>query len=546
MKKILSILVLVVSLVWLSSVAFAEDDTEDQEVPNDVENVTATASGNSITVSWDEALDNVATTGYGIGYGSTTVTASSPNFDLNTDVANVTEHTFTDLDSDTTYFFGLYAYDAAGNESVSWSNIAEATTEAESTDDESTDDESTDDDTEVDDTEVDTEAPQVVSVEALNKEEVEIVFSEEVVLADEDPQDAFSIENQSDFTMLDVNEAIMDEDDEDNKTVILSTATQEANVEYKITVGIDLKDLAGNPIVSGTSDTGSFTGTDTEKDAEVEVSGDGPQLVKIETVNDKNIIVSFDKTIVLDVNPEDNFVITADDDETVVLNVVAVQLVPGIDGVTDAAAIVETDSQDDITYLLTIVDIADENGNLSGSDGSSLTFDGIKKPASAEPTTAETTTPETTTAEATNGDASTEEITNGETEEPEEDTEAPLDVTNLTAKAVFEAQKYVVELNWDNPEDNAGDTVKQILYMSVNDEDGYDKKADIDADNDNYDYKGLEPGEYYFKLTQEDAAGNESEGTTIKVVLSETGPGVVALVLASVGLGRVVGRKKRK
>ena len=44
-------------------------------------------------------------------------------------------------------------------------------------------------------------------------------FSEEIVLPSEDAQDAFSIENQSDLTMLTVNSAKMDEDDNENKTV---------------------------------------------------------------------------------------------------------------------------------------------------------------------------------------------------------------------------------------------------------------------------------------------------------------------------------------
>ena len=74
----------------------------------------------------------------------------------------------------------------------------------------------------------------------------------------------------------------------------------------------------------------------------------------------------------------------------------------------------------------------------------------------------------------------------------------------------------------------------------------YEKTTELDADVDNYEAEELELGEYYFKLTQEDEAGNESEGSIVKVVLSETGPGLIGLVLASVGLGRVVGRKKRK
>ena len=49
-----------------------------------------------------------------------------------------------------------------------------------------------------------------------------------------------------------------------------------------------------------------------------------------------------------------------------------------------------------------------------------------------------------------------------------------------------------------------------------------------------------------FNLTQVDEAGNESEGVIKKVILSDTGPGIVGLVLVSLGLGRLYSRRKNR
>ena len=47
------------------------------------------------------------------------------------------------------------------------------------------------------------------------------------------------------------------------------------------------------------------------------------------------------------------------------------------------------------------------------------------------------------------------------------------------------------------------------------------------------------------KIRSKDEAGNESTGTIAKVILSETGPGVIGLVLVSLGLGHLVSRRKK-
>ncbi|MBI4975260.1 hypothetical protein HZC20_01150 [Candidatus Peregrinibacteria bacterium] len=55
----------------------------------------------------------------------------------------------------------------------------------------------------------------------------------------------------------------------------------------------------------------------------------------------------------------------------------------------------------------------------------------------------------------------------------------------------------------------------------------------------------MEPGEYWFKVTEKDVAGNESKGSVVKVKLAGTGPELIGLFALSLGLGRVFTRRKK-
>ncbi len=108
---------------------------------------------------------------------------------------------------------------------------------------------------------------------------------------------------------------------------------------------------------------------------------------------------------------------------------------------------------------------------------------------------------------------------------------------------MMEAEKYVVKLTWEKVQAANADAVKQTVYMSP-DGSEYAKKADLDAEATEYEVKNLEAGDYWFKLTQTDAAGNESNGKIVKVVLAETGPEMAGLLLLSIGVGRLFKKKK--
>ena len=56
----------------------------------------------------------------------------------------------------------------------------------------------------------------------------------------------------------------------------------------------------------------------------------------------------------------------------------------------------------------------------------------------------------------------------------------------------------------------------------------------------------LEEGEdYWFKLTQSDNEGGETDGILVKVNLSQTGPGVAGLLLVSLGLGHWASKRRK-
>jgi cysteine-rich repeat protein len=79
------------------------------------------------------------------------------------------------------------------------------------------------------------------------------------------PEAAFTIEEQiNPANILEIMTAEMDEEDETGATVLLGTAEQTLNVNYIVTAGVAITDLADNPIISGNADSGLFTGTDIE------------------------------------------------------------------------------------------------------------------------------------------------------------------------------------------------------------------------------------------------------------------------------------------
>ncbi|MCX6734588.1 MAG: fibronectin type III domain-containing protein [Candidatus Peregrinibacteria bacterium] len=491
MKKIASLFLVTTLLSMSTFTAFAADKAN----PSIVTNVKVTALDGGAKVTWDKATDDVGVTGYQVHYGLKPALKQGEDYDKLIDVKNVLEYTVTGLTNGTKYYFSVTAYDAAGNESMAWSTPSDASaTPAKAGGSAAASD---------------TVAPKVASAEAMNNQEVQVVFSEAIVLPKTSPQDAFDIEDQDKFEPLLVTGAKIVGQDEAGTTVMLSTSKQKANTQYKLTVGIDVKDKAGNPIVSGTSDTGLFKGSATDKPAETAVDTTSPSVVKVESVDNTHFIVNFDKGIVLSIDPSENFTITVDGNDTKKLDVLGVKLGTNSTGVEDASAVITTSPQDLVKYNVKVVDVKDAAGNKIAADKSTGSFQGM-----------------------------TATVNNGP------DLIPPKDVANFISDKVLIGKQYTVTLNWTIPAENT-DTKEQLIYKSTDKGAKYDKEASLTPDKTSYKLEKMDPGEYWFKITEKDAAGNESQGVITKIVLPKTGPEMIGLVAFSLFAGRMVTRKKK-
>lgn len=514
MKKLfLKVSTLILVLLLGSTTVFAQEN----ENPSDVENLQGTAMNGAARLTWDPATDDKGVSGYVIHYGLTTVSEPGDSYDLNVDVGDVLEYTVTDLENGTPYYFSVVAYDEEGDESLRWATEVSVTPN---------------ENAEGGDPDVD--APQVVEATALNTEEVQIEFSEAVVLPAENPQDAFTLENQETFETLNVLDVKMDEEDESEKTIILTTDPQTADVEYQLTAGIDITDKAGNPIISGTSDTALFMGSGEPKPAE---DTDGPVLVTVETMDNTHVILNFNEAIVLSIDPSENFNIALKSDPTQTLDILGVELGVNTEGIDDASAVITTSPQTEETYVLTVTGVADEAGNVINLEQNSADFNGIAPPDTGDDDDDDTGDDDDDTGD--DDDDTSDDDDDGTIIPPE-------DVANFLATSFMKAEKYVVKLSWTIPEGNIGKVVAQIIYISKDKGASFNQQTSLDPDVNSYEVENLDPGEYWFKITQKDAEGNETEGQIQKIILSETGPGVAGLAIISLGLGHLYNRRKRK
>jgi len=492
MKNIFSKLFasLAIVVMTMSFTAFA---AVDKASPSDVIGIKGVALNKGAKISWDAATDNLKVAGYKVHYDVKSVQNPGEKYAFIKDAGNVLTYNVTGLENGKKYYFSVVAYDDAGNESVNWGAPEVSVTPAADAPEAK-----------------DNTAPQVSKATAMSKEQVKIVFSEAVVLPKDKPEDAFQIEDENTLEPLAVLKAEMDKDDKDNKTVLLTTAPQTEKAKYKLTAGIDIEDTFGNPIISGTSDTAEFDGSGADK---VAADVKGPEVVKVEPMDNTHVIVTFNEAVVLSIDPSQNFNIVEATDATKQLQILGVELGKNTDNVADASAIVTTSPQSETKYTVSVLGLKDNSGNEISASKATGEFTGVV--AAKTPTNVEDIIP-------------------------------PKDVAKLMADYVFSAGKYVVNLSWENPVENKNDTKEQLVYMSQDQGTSYAKKASLDAAANKYSVKDLTPGEYWFKITQKDAAGNESEGVLKKVTLAETGPELLGLVALSAALGRAFTKKKKK
>lgn len=516
LKTLVSTLVggtVLLSISATAFTAFAATTAKDTTAPSDVEQLAAKSGDSSVSLTWSAASDDVSVTGYKIYYGLNEVNdTNNATYSKTVTVGDVTKTTIKSLANGTKYYFAITALDAAKNESESYSPYTSATP-------------------------IgaggslsgavggpDTIAPTVTESEALNKSQIRITFSEPIKLPALDADKAFIVQDNYTYESLKVKSVAADPEDTTGAAYILESEDQSPGSEYIVTASIDIEDLSGNPINSGTSDTAQFSGSSVTKEAYLKlhpiVAGTTPTATdatkeidlhpaatagfgidEVVVENDTTIKVSFSKPAVYSLDPTENFEITKKGDSKAKL---------------EFSSIIIDDNKKDVIitatmeagefYTVTVKDVVDTEGNAltTGKD----TFD----------------------------------FTSSGGVSPVVDVTPPEDVTNFVASVV---KNLGAKLRWTASKNAAGDLLEYALYEST-DGKTFGPMTTLSKANTAFEAAELQPGYHYFKVTAKDATGNESAGKIVKIHLSETGPELGLIGLISVGLGRLFGKKKGK
>jgi hypothetical protein len=494
---------LIISLIFASgAIGFtALADEGDNQPPTEVTGLTLTPYDSAVLLKWTEANDNVAVTGYKLFWGPTHPQKEGESFENELMIEAKNTHLIENLTNGEEYFFSAVALDEAGNESLYW---AQPSMQSETP---SADAGMAPSEDENGQPAEDNEAPTVTGAEAMYVNKVKVEFSEAVMLPEEDAEDAFLIEDDATLEVVEVLSVEMDEEDEEGKTVILEVADLTVDGEYTLTVTIDVTDLSQNPIISGTSDTAAFVGTDLIEEVEEVVE---LMIENIEVVNNTTIAVSFNAPLTLSIDPATNFEIIAADDPAVSLEFLGINLGENSARVADALAIITTSEQENREYTMMV-------RGMPGIETELLVdFTGLAA-----------------------------EETPDEPEQPDVIL-PPADAASFLATKLKEAEKQIVKLSWKFANAINEAAVMQTLYRSQDQGSNYSVEANLDPDVTEYELQNLEAGEYWFKLTQTDADGVESEGIITKVSLVATGPGMLALIFASAGFGAIANRRRKR
>ncbi|MFC1647451.1 fibronectin type III domain-containing protein [Patescibacteria group bacterium] len=510
-------LLLMITIVPSASAAGEEDTT----APDDVENVEIEVYDGAVMLSWDVATDDTGVEGYFIYSGPDPVTFDSGEYSYDViDAGDVIEYLVEGLPNEEDIYFAVTAYDAADNESENYSDEVYGTPEP-----------SYGPAPEPEHPAADEEPPTVSDAQAVDMETVKVEFSEAVVLPALNPETAFSIVDNATAEALDVLSVEMDPDDVIGATVLLTTVTHEGMAEYILTAGIQVEDTAGNPIVSGTSDTAAFIGSTIEPGSDLtgdlpEDDFEAPEVVSAQSKGETSMEVVFNEPVILDSDATLNFFIAEEADATSILDILSVEL-----DATGTVATLETGEQVEVDYSLIVTGVLDEAGNEISDLGNTASFAGNVQGEVEDLPDGELV------------DADLPDMPEDEEEEEVSDIAlTPENVQNFVAALVTDL---VVKLTWDKPDDPS--IIDQILYKSTDGGTNYDAGTSLGADREEVEVTGLSPGtEYYFKLTTKDALGNESDGVITSIMLPETGMGVGLMAGAALGLAALRRRKNKK
>lgn len=268
-------------------------------------------------------------------------------------------------------------------------------------------------------------APTLIQANSHDITTIELVFSEPVVLPGENAHEAFKIELLEDLSLLAVNEAILDPEDESNTTVVLTTGDQQAGTDYIVTVSDLITDEAGKPVVTGSGDSLIFVGSvapralsgagvpvashvgegKSTKVAEVEtdvpVAGQGeehpaasqpvleqpddttaPEIFFVQVKSKTEIAVFFSEPVTLSDEPEKDFSIVETENAEHVLGIM--EIVPSEDGLS-VALTTETHSGGLSYTVVASQQVRDKSGNQIKQEKSTKTYFGFLTPDEKTP-----------------------------------------------------------------------------------------------------------------------------------------------------------------
>ncbi len=234
-------------------------------IPESVTGLAATAaSGDTINLTWDNAKDEDGdpVANYRVYYSVNSVfEAGEGEYDVEIDTTdNTNSYAVENLEAETTYYFSVTAFSTDGIESEEYSFEASAETLS-AVIEEVVEEEAPAEEQPAEEGE-DVTSPTVESASAPDNKTVKIVFSEAVKLPEILAEASFGIVEQiNSNNTLEVVAASLDAEDTEGRTVALETAEQTANVNYIVTAGVAVQDNAGNPIVSGNTDSALFLGS---------------------------------------------------------------------------------------------------------------------------------------------------------------------------------------------------------------------------------------------------------------------------------------------
>ncbi|MBT6069196.1 fibronectin type III domain-containing protein [Candidatus Peregrinibacteria bacterium] len=560
-----------------TSLAFATEAV-DLELPSDVENLIAISGDGEISLSWDVATDNVNVEGYKVYYGLESVNEEGGEYIHEIEIGDVIEYTVENLENEVEYFFAITAFDAAGNESESYSYEDSAMPYMPAVEEEAAPVPMGDDGA----------SPTVRLAESYSNVQVRIDFSEAVQLPGDEPQTAFLIQDNltGDFLPL-LDAEILD--DEPN-AVVIETAAQEVGIEYILTAGITVEDVYGNSIRSGTSDTATFLGgTGDYIPVNVELPEELPEEVTPELIETSDL----EETLLEDEEDlmEDLEILTEEMDELMEGLDEMIEEVEAVEGaepmliaetedsslaemadallgdseesLPEGVDLVEAISETDVqivfsevvelleaeTHFIVAEDIEDdpmteeiEEAGLLAIGAEELMVDGqtvVLTVVGLEPGKDYLLSVMNTVTETGIVIDSGEGIAfQGQLLELA-DLIPPAEITDLVATI----EGKLARLAWTISVSE--DAIEQLIYESSEDS-AYELRTVLPPLVSELELADLEAGlTYLFKITSKDAAGNESDGVVVEVTLPETGPGL-ALVFGLSALGTAVVRRRKK